>query len=100
MVIGMSQHADGGVMSAKPYVASGQYINRMSNHCERCRYDARKAMGDDACPFTTLYWEFLAWREARFVANPRMRYSYQNLARKDRSELAAMRRRADLMRRG
>jgi deoxyribodipyrimidine photolyase-related protein len=95
--LGMSQYADGGVIATKPYAASGNYINRMSDHCRRCRYDPRKAVGDDACPFTTLYWDFLARHEARFATNPRMRYPYQNLARKDRAELGVIRRRADAL---
>jgi len=95
--LGMSQHADGGIVGTKPYAASGNYIHRMSDHCGRCRYDPRKAVGDDACPFTTLYWDFLARHKARFAKNARMRHPYQNLARKDREELSVIRRRADAL---
>ena len=67
----------------------------MSDHCRHCRYDPHKAAGEDACPFTTLYWDFLARHQARFARNPRMRFPHLNLARKDPDELAAIRRRAD-----
>jgi deoxyribodipyrimidine photolyase-related protein len=68
------------------------YINRMSDHCRNCRYDPHKADGEDACPFTTLYWDFIARHQARFARNPRMRYPCINLARKDPD---ALRGRAD-----
>jgi deoxyribodipyrimidine photolyase-related protein len=97
--LGMSQHADGGVIGTKPYCASGNYIARMSDFCQRCRFNPRKAVGDDACPFTTLYWDFLARHRERFKRNPRMRYPYMNLARKDHGELTAIRRRAEDLRR-
>jgi deoxyribodipyrimidine photolyase-related protein len=58
--LGMSQYGDGGLIGTKPYAASGNYINRMSDHCRHCRYDPHKADGEDACPFTTLCWDFLA----------------------------------------
>jgi len=93
--LGMSQHADGGIVGTKPYAASGNYINRMSDHCRHCRYDPRKSVGDDACPFTTLYWDFLARHRSRFANNPRMAYAYRNLDRKDRQEVSAIRRRAE-----
>ncbi|MBV8521194.1 MAG: cryptochrome/photolyase family protein [Acetobacteraceae bacterium] len=93
--LGMSQHADGGIMGTKPYVASGNYINRMSDYCRRCRYNPRNATGHDACPFTTLYWDFLARHEPRFAKNRRMTYPYQHLARKKPGEIAAIRCRAD-----
>ena len=58
-VVGMSQHADGGVMATKPYAAGGAYIDRMSDYCGDCRYDPKVRVGEDACPFTAGYWAFL-----------------------------------------
>ena len=71
-VVGMSQYADGGVMATKPYASGGAYIHKMSDYCRGCRYDRTKRTGDDACPFTTLYWDFMARHEARFARNPRV----------------------------
>jgi deoxyribodipyrimidine photolyase-related protein len=71
-VIGMSQHADGGRMATKPYASGGAYIDTMSDHCGRCRFDRKKRVGDDACPFTTLYWDFIARHDERFLRNPRI----------------------------
>ena len=58
-VIGMSQHADGGMLATKPYASGGAYLNKMSNHCGGCAYDPKKRLGDDACPFTAGYWAFV-----------------------------------------
>lgn len=88
--IGMSQHADGGLMGSKPYIASGKYIDRMSNYCAGCRYDPAQAIGPKACPFTTLYWDFLARHRRRFEAHPRLKMQVRNLDRKADSELAAI----------
>ncbi len=71
-VVGMSQYADGGVMATKPYAAGGAYINRMSDYCSTCRYDPRKRVGHDACPFTAGYWAFLHRNRERLAGNPRM----------------------------
>ena len=71
-VVGMSQYADGGVMATKPYASGGAYIHKMSDYCRGCRYDRTKRTGDDACPFTTLYWDFMARHETRFARNPRV----------------------------
>ncbi|WP_349631430.1 cryptochrome/photolyase family protein [Bradyrhizobium sp. BR 10289] len=92
--LGMSQHGDGGVVGTKPYAASGNYINRMSDHCRHCRYDPKQSVGEDACPFTTLYWDFLDKHRKRFAANGRMKNQYANLSRKDNDELRAIRRQA------
>lgn len=62
-VVGMSQFADGGIIASKPYVSSGAYINRMSDYCGYCRYDVKQRVGEDACPFNALYWDF--WRGMR-----------------------------------
>jgi deoxyribodipyrimidine photolyase-related protein len=75
-VIGMSQHADGGRLATKPYAGGGAYINRMSDHCGRCRYDVKQKTGPDACPFNALYWDFLARHEGRFRRNRRMSNMY------------------------
>ena len=85
--LGMGQHADGGIIGTKPYVASGNYIDRMSDHCRHCRYRPHQAEGDDACPFTTLYYDFLARHRTRFGSNARMRNQYLNLQRKADGEL-------------
>ena len=71
-VIGMSQYADGGIMATKPYASGGAYIHKMSDYCKGCAYDRTKRTGDDACPFTTLYWDFMMRHADRFVRNPRI----------------------------
>ena len=71
-VIGMSLHADGGKMASKPYAAGGAYVDRMSDYCKDCSFDRTKRVGEDACPFTTLYWDFLLRHADQFVKNPRM----------------------------
>lgn len=71
-VIGMSMHADGGRMSTKPYIAGGSYISRMSNYCGDCDYNPKTRTEKDSCPFTTLYWHYLARNGERFRKNHRM----------------------------
>ena len=92
--LGMSQFADDGVMATKPYCASGNYIQRMSNYCGSCRYDPSRRIGDDACPFTTLYWDFLMRHEERLDQNRRMGLQLYNLRRIDDGERQAIRRHA------
>ena len=96
-VIGMSQWADGGMMATKPYAAGGNYIDTMSDYCGGCRYDRKQRVGEDACPFTTLYWDFLARHHDRLVKNPRI--ARQVRASEQLSDLAAVRERAVEVRR-
>jgi len=96
--LGMSQYADGGVMASKPYVATGRYIERMSNYCGSCRYDPTKAVGDKACPFTTLYWDFLQRHELTLRANPRMGLQLRNLERLSAAERKAIQAQAETLR--
>ncbi|MDM4720325.1 cryptochrome/photolyase family protein [Micromonospora sp. WMMA1363] len=80
-VVGMSQYADLGRMSTKPYVSGGAYINRMSDYCGGCRYNPKVRVGDDACPFTAGYWAFLAGSRDRIPANARMARTIAQLDR-------------------
>ncbi len=98
--LGMSQYADGGLMASKPYVATGKYIQRMSPHCRGCRYDPAQRTGDTACPFTTLYWDFLMRHETTLAGNPRMALQVKNVARLDDKQRQTIRERAAAIRSG
>ena len=80
-VIGMATHADGGVLMTKPYAAGGAYISKMGQYCKSCIFDPKKRTGDDACPFTTLYWDFLDRHATTFASNHRMFQQMGGLAR-------------------
>jgi deoxyribodipyrimidine photolyase-related protein len=80
-VIGMSQHADGGVLATKPYAAGGAYIDRMSDYCGGCRYSPRRRTGENACPYTAGYWTFLERNRERLAGNQRVRRQLQGLDR-------------------
>jgi deoxyribodipyrimidine photolyase-related protein len=71
-VLGMSQYADAGSFTSKPYASGGAYISRMSNHCQGCQFNPKKSVGEDACPFSSLYWDFLDRHSERFAKNQRM----------------------------
>ncbi len=96
--LGMSQYADGGIMATKPYCASGNYIQRMGNYCKSCRYDPSQRLGEEACPFTALYWAFLMRHKERLSDNPRMGLQLYNLKRISSDEQEALRRQADQLR--
>ena len=98
--LGMSQFADGGLMASKPYAATGKYIDRQSDHCRACRFDPAKRTGDSACPFTTLYWDFLGRHQTLLAKNPRMALQVKNLARIAPAERQAITERAALVRSG
>jgi deoxyribodipyrimidine photolyase-related protein len=98
--LGMSQYADGGLMASKPYAATGKYIERMSGYCQGCRFKPAERTGARACPYTTLYWDFLMRHEQRFANHPRMALQIKNLARIDAPERAAIAERAARVRAG
>ncbi|WBB79639.1 cryptochrome/photolyase family protein [Micromonospora sp. WMMD882] len=80
-VIGMSQYADLGRMTTKPYVSGGAYVNRMSDYCGGCAYDPKQRLGERACPFTAGYWSFLARNRDRIPGNARMARTMAQLDR-------------------
>lgn len=82
-VVGMSQFADGGFLGTKPYAASGNYINRMSDYCTGCRYDPKQRVGDKACPFNALYWDFLDRNHAKLKTNRRLSQAYATWGKMD-----------------
>ena len=90
-VLGMGLFADGGRLASKPYAASGNYIRRMSDYCQGCRYDVKRRSGPRACPFNSLYWDFLARHHSSLGANPRMALVMRQLERLDPAELEAIR---------
>ncbi|WP_306523996.1 cryptochrome/photolyase family protein [Rheinheimera sp.] len=88
---GMALFADGGVLASKPYAASGNYIQRMSNYCQHCSYQVKKVTGEGACPFNALYWDFLARNEDKLATNARMQLAYQQWRRKPAEAQQAIR---------
>lgn len=80
-VVGMSQHADGGIVATKPYAAGGAYISKMTDYCSSCPFNPKKRLGDDACPFTAGYWAFLDRVEPRIRSNHRMAQPLAGLRR-------------------
>lgn len=94
-VAGMALYANGGRFTSKPYVASGAYIQRMSNHCEGCAYapDAKAVArtGRPLCPFTVLYWHFLDRHEAELAAHPRTALMAKNIGRLDAAQRESIR---------
>ena len=93
-VAGMGTWGDGGTLASKPYVASGAYINRMSNYCKGCHYDVKQRTGANACPVNLLYWDFLDRHRARFASHPRMSMMIRHVERIAEPELVTIRREA------
>ena len=77
--LGMSQYADGGLLATKPYVSSAAYINKMGNYCSNCKYKLKEKLGEDACPFNYLYWDFLDRNKEKLGNNPRLGMPYRTL---------------------
>ena len=74
--LGMALFGDGGLLGSKPYAASGKYIDKMSNYCAGCRYDPQEMLGEKACPFNALYWDFFARNRDKLEANQRLPFVY------------------------
>ena len=91
---GMSQWADGGIVATKPYVSAAAYINKMGNYCEGCAYDKKKRLGADACPFNSMYWNFLDDKKEHFAKNNRMAMMLRLLEKIPGEELTAIKIRA------
>jgi deoxyribodipyrimidine photolyase-related protein len=75
---GMSQYADGGIVATKPYISSANYIHKMSDYCGHCAYDHKKRTGEGACPFNSLYWDFLHRHRDKLAKNPRIGVMYRS----------------------
>ena len=88
--VGMSQFADGGLLATKPYVSSAAYIDRMSDYCKGCAYDKKQRVGDSACPFNALYWDFYQRNATKLQNNPRIGMAYRQLAKMPPEEAAAL----------
>lgn len=94
---GMALFANGGRFTSKPYVSSGQYIDRMSNYCSGCAYDPKRRTGAQACPYTTLFWDFVDRHESTLLRNPRTAMMARNLQRLGEAERSAIREEARRM---
>jgi deoxyribodipyrimidine photolyase-related protein len=97
-VLGMALHADGGRITSKPYAAGGRYVQRMSDHCGRCAYRPTERVGERACPFTVLYWDFVARHADRLRGNRRTSRAVAGLGRLDPGEVRELRERARSLR--
>lgn len=95
--IGMALFADGGFLATKPYAASGSYIDRMSDYCGGCRYDVKQRTSADACPFNSLYWDFIARHEDRLSDNHRMGFAFRNWRKMSKDKQDALRARAQAL---
>jgi deoxyribodipyrimidine photolyase-related protein len=83
---GMSQFADGGVVGTKPYIASANYMQKMSNYCKNCQYDYKKKHGENACPFNSLYWNFYEVNRDKLKGNQRVSMMYRTWDKKGEEE--------------
>jgi deoxyribodipyrimidine photolyase-related protein len=90
----MSQFADGGLIATKPYASSGSYINKMSDYCKDCHYSVKERFTEDACPFNSLYWDFMHRHSEKFSRNPRTSMAYRNWDKMEGTVKSALLRRA------
>ena len=97
-VLGMSQFADGGSLATKPYASSAAYIDKMSDYCKGCHYDRKARLGETACPFNALYWNFFERNAGRLRGNPRLAMVYKQLDRMEGEAKVGLEERADELR--
>lgn len=74
----MALFADGGWIATKPYAASGNYVNKMSDYCKGCQYNVKEKVGPNACPLNSLYWNFIDQNYDKFTSNHRMSFPIRN----------------------
>lgn len=86
-VSGMALFADGGLLASKPYISGGAYINKMSNYCQRCKYNIKEKTGENACPFNYLYWNFLIKHQEKLKNNQRLKMIYSTLNKMDNQKI-------------
>ena len=96
--LGMALFADGARFVTKPYAAGGAYVNRMSNYCRGCPYQPASRSGEDACPMTVMYWDFVARHAKLLEGNPRTVMMVKNLGRFGEAEVKAIQATAQAMR--
>ncbi|BCL36307.1 cryptochrome/photolyase family protein [Nostoc sp. MS1] len=95
-VIGMGLFADGGILASKPYGASANYINKMSDYCKNCTYSHKERIGKDACPFNFFYWNFLDRHRDKLQHQGRMSFILKNLDKMSAAELQSIRTQAQV----
>jgi deoxyribodipyrimidine photolyase-related protein len=95
--LGMALFADGGLLASKPYAASGNYINKMSNYCQHCHYNVKETTSGNACPFNALYWDFIARQQPNLGNNARMQLAFQQWKRKSPAEQEALQQKAQAL---
>ncbi|MGA0876053.1 MAG: cryptochrome/photolyase family protein, partial [Bacilli bacterium] len=89
-VLGMGLHADGGKMATKPYIASGAYLDKMSDYCDHCQYQVTLKTGEKACPFNSLYWHYIASKKSQLEKNPRMGMNVKVFEKMPKDQQAAL----------
>ncbi len=82
-VLGMGTFALGDLFTTKPYVSGANYIRKMSDFCDDCRFDPKST-----CPITSLYWAFLDRNRGRLEGNPRMSLPVRNVQRRSKEQRA------------
>ncbi|MCX7223007.1 MAG: cryptochrome/photolyase family protein, partial [Burkholderiales bacterium] len=92
--IGMSQFADGGLLATKPYVSSAAYIDRMGDYCKGCHYDKKLRVGERACPFNALYWDFFIRHNDSLSGNHRLGMVFRQIEKMDADSKTSLQTRA------